>query len=76
VPFKHGSVWIGFETQVFFIPFSLHLKKIPPMPVTLPVLLLSSDCISNDLNAKPEKNDMVISKTTKLVFFILVIFYG
>jgi hypothetical protein len=53
---------------------SLHLKKMPPMPVTFFISWVTSFCpvvVSMVLNAKPERNDAAMTRVIKVVFFIL-----
>src|SRR5690242_11272414 len=51
---------------------SLHLKKIPPMPVTLFRLALSRESfVMTDLKAKPKPNDVANARTMKTILFIV-----
>jgi hypothetical protein len=50
----------------------LHLKKMPPMPVTFFIFVWLLDCfVMIVLNAKPKQNDVAMVKISKAGFFIL-----
>jgi hypothetical protein len=50
----------------------LHLKKMPPMPVTFFILMLSLKLfVMIDLKAKPKQNDAANAIIIKVIFFIV-----
>src|ERR1043166_2671210 len=83
-PWYHSKTvpyWLVFKprcTSYHSLTFlgSLHLKKIPPMPVTFFIFACPLDClVMIVLNAKPKLNDVAIAKISNDVFFICLNVY-
>src|SRR4249920_452174 len=79
-PCRHSKTvpyWLVFKPRCvlyhsLILPGSLHLKNMPPIPVTFFFSCVSLFCVvSIVLNAKPEINDVAIKRMIKVVFFIL-----
>src|SRR5690349_3554340 len=57
----------------FIFPGSLHLKKMPPIPVTLFIVALPLELlVVIDLKAKPKQNDAAKAIASKIIFFIAI----